>query len=154
RRVVIRIGLVGAGHIGTVHAYAIQQLADAGLVDARLVAAYDDDPDRAARLTRHHGGEPAPSLDELLRGVDVVWVCTWTAGHLAAVEAAADLGLPIFCEKPLAPTLPDCERVAAALARVPHQVGLVLRWSPVFQQAASCIASGTYGAPLASVMRD
>ena len=150
----IRIGLVGSGHIGTVHAYALQQLADAGLVDARLAATFDDDPTRAARVARHHGGEPMPSLDALLDAVDVVWVCTWTAGHLAAVEAAADRGLPIFCEKPLAPTYADCARVAAALHRVPHQVGLVLRWSPVFRAVADTVASGTYGRALATVMRD
>ncbi len=150
----IRIGLVGSGHIGTVHAYALRQLSEAGLVDAQLTATFDDDPARAANVARHHGGEPAPSLDALLDAVDVVWVCTWTAGHLLAVEAAADRGLPIFCEKPLAPTLPECERVSAALVRVPHQVGLVLRWSPVFRAAAETIASGTYGAPLAAVFRD
>jgi predicted dehydrogenase len=151
---VIRLGLVGCGHIGTVHAYALQQLADAGLVDARLVATYDDDPKRAAKVARNHGGTPQPSLDALLGEVDAVWVCTWTAGHLAAVEAAAERGLPIFCEKPLAPTYAGCVKVAAALERVPHQVGLVLRWSPVFRAAAEIIASGRYGRPLATVMRD
>jgi myo-inositol 2-dehydrogenase / D-chiro-inositol 1-dehydrogenase len=150
----MRIGLVGSGHIGTVHAYALRQLSDAGLVDAQLAATYDDDPVRAAKVAKHHGGEPAPTLDALLGSVDVVWVCTWTAGHLAAVEAAADRGLPIFCEKPLAPSYAECERVSAALARVPHQVGLVLRWSPVFRTAAETIASGQYGAPLATIMRD
>jgi predicted dehydrogenase len=150
----IRIGLVGCGHIGTVHAYALQQLADAGLVDARLVATFDDDGKRADRVARHHGGEPQPSLDALLDQVDVVWVCTWTAGHLVAVEAAATRGLPVFCEKPLAPTFDECVRVAAALERVPHQVGLVLRWSPVFAAAADAVASGRYGRPLATIMRD
>jgi predicted dehydrogenase len=151
---VIRIGLVGAGHIGTVHAYALRQLADADLVDARLVATYDDDPARAEKVARHHGGDAYPSLDALLDAVDVVWVCTWTAGHLAAVQAAAERGLPIFCEKPLAPTYADCRQVAAALCRVPHQVGLVLRWSPVYRTAAELIASGRYGRPLATIMRD
>jgi predicted dehydrogenase len=151
---VIRIGLVGSGHIGTVHAYALQQLADADVVDARLAATFDDDPRRAARVARHHGGEPMPTLEALLDAVDVVWVCTWTAGHLAAVEAAAERGLPMFCEKPLAPTYADCLRVTAALERVPHQVGLVLRWSPVFRAVAEAVASGRYGRPLATVMRD
>ena len=50
----MRIGLVGCGHIGTVHALALQQLADAELVDARLTATYDDDPDRAGE-----GGAPS-----------------------------------------------------------------------------------------------
>jgi predicted dehydrogenase len=71
-----------------------------------------------------------------------------------AVERAAERGLAVFCEKPLAPDLDGCVRVAAALARVPHQVGLVLRWSPVFAHLAEVVAAGTYGRPLATVMRD
>lgn len=150
----MRIGLVGCGHIGTVHAYALQQLTEAGLVDARLHATFNTDPERAARVATYHGGEPVASLEALVDAVDVVWVCTWTAGHLAAVEAAAARGLPVFCEKPLAPTYAECEKVAAALARVPHQVGLVLRWSPVFAHAADLVASGRYGRPLATLLRD
>jgi predicted dehydrogenase len=151
---VIKIGLVGCGHIGTVHAYVIQQLSDAHLIDACLAATFDDDPKRAERVARHHGGEPAASLAELVAAVDVVWVCTWTAAHLEAVIAAADAGKPVFCEKPLGPDLEASKQVAAALARVPHQVGLVLRFSPVFENAAKIIASGEYGRPLAAVLRD
>ncbi|MDZ4827305.1 MAG: Gfo/Idh/MocA family oxidoreductase [Actinomycetota bacterium] len=150
----IRIGFVGCGHIATVHSYALRRLADAKLVDADVVAAFDHDTDRARQLADHHGAVVADSLDALLDQVDAVWVCTWTSGHLEAVEAAADRGLAVFCEKPLAPDLAACERVAAALARVPHQVGLVLRWSPVYARAAELIASGTYGRVLATTMRD
>ncbi len=150
----IRIGLVGCGHIGTVHSYAIKQLVDAGLVDAALTATYDTDRERAARVAAHHDARPAASLAELVEGVDAVWVCTWTAAHLEAVSAAADAGRAIFCEKPLAPTLEACERVAAALERVPHQVGLVLRHAPVFARAAELVGSGRYGRPLATTLRD
>jgi predicted dehydrogenase len=150
----LRIGLVGCGHIGTVHAVALQQLADGDLVDARLTATYDADEERAAKVARRHGGEPYPSVDALLDAVDVVWVCTWTAAHLSAVEAAADRGMPIFCEKPLAPDIDTAARVAAALQRVPHQVGLVLRWAPVFRGIADAVAARTYGPVLAAVMRD
>ena len=139
----MRIGLVGCGHIGTVHAVALQQLADAELVDARLTATFDDDAGAGGE-----GGAPPRRRavrrrsTALLDAVDVVWVCTWTAAHLAAVEAAADRGLPIFCEKPLAPDLATATRVAAALERVPHQVGLVLRWAPVFRNLADAVAIG------------
>jgi myo-inositol 2-dehydrogenase/D-chiro-inositol 1-dehydrogenase len=149
-----RVGLVGCGHIGTVHAYVLQQLTEAGLVDATLAATYDADRARAERVARHHGGEPAGSLDELVAGVDAVWVCTWTAAHLAAVGAAVDAGRAVFCEKPLAPDLESATQVAALLERVPHQVGLVLRWSPVFERAAEIVASGDLGAPLAAALRD
>ncbi len=149
-----RIGLVGCGHIGTVHAFALSQLSSAGLIDARLHAAYDTDPARAAKLTKHNGGAPLDSLDALLDESDVVWICTWTDGHLAAVEAAATRGIPIFCEKPLAPTLADCERVASYLSLVPHQVGLVLRAAPVFETVANLVRGRVHGAPLAVILRD
>jgi predicted dehydrogenase len=151
---VIRIGLVGCGHIGTVHSYAIKQLADARLIDASITATYDDDRDRAAKLADPHGAVAARALDELLDTVDVVWVCTWTAAHLEPCEGAAERGLPVFCEKPLAPDLDSATRVTAALERVPHQVGLVLRWAPVFQECAARVASGEFGRVLGAVMRD
>jgi myo-inositol 2-dehydrogenase / D-chiro-inositol 1-dehydrogenase len=149
-----RIGLVGCGHIGMVHAVALQQLANAGIVDARLTATFDQDGERAARMARRYGGEPVLSLDALLDAVDVVWVCTWTAGHLAAVEAAADRDVAVFCEKPLATDLASATRVAAALERVPHQVGLVLRFAPVFRELGRRLASGAYGPVLSAVLRN
>jgi len=150
----VKIGIVGGGHIGTVHAYALKQLADAGLIDAQIAAAYDHDEARAARLTKNLGGTVCTSLDSVLDGVDVVWICTWTAGHLEPVQAAAGRGLPIFCEKPLAPNLAACELVSAALEQVPHQVGLVLRFAPVFAKAAELVASGRYGRHLTTILRD
>src|SRR5205085_1768318 len=125
-----------------------------GLVDAALTRTFDDDSARAGKVAHRHGGQPAPTLEALLDAVDVVWVCTWTAAHLAAVEAAAARGLPVFCEKPLAPDLAAAERVTRALERVPHQVGLVLRWAPVFRHLAARIASGEFGRVLATSMRD
>ena len=150
----MRIGLIGCGHIGTVHSCALKQLFDAGLVDARITATFDTDPERAARLAEPHDATAAPDLDALCDDVDVAWICTWTAGHLDAVQAATDRGLPVFCEKPLAPTLADCRTLAALLHKVPHQVGLVLRHAPVFANVAEAVASGRYGRPMALVLRD
>jgi predicted dehydrogenase len=93
-------------------------------------------------------------LGALLEAVDAVWICTWTAGHLAGVEAAAARGAAIFCEKPLAPTLAECERVAAAAACVPNQVGLVLRFAPVFRTMADEARSGRHGRIQSVSMRD
>ena len=78
----IRIGIVGCGHIGTVHSFALRQLGDAGLVDARVVGTFDTDHERAAGIARHHDARPYDQLAELLAEVDVVWVCTWTAARL------------------------------------------------------------------------
>lgn len=151
----IRIGIVGCGFIGTVHSFALHQLIAGGLVDARVAATYDRDAAKAAFMAGHHEGAVAAStLDACLDAVDAVWVCTWTAGHLEPVEAAAARGMPIFCEKPLAPDLATAERLAAALCLVPHQVGLVLRHAPVFRTLAAEVASGRHGRVMAAQMRD
>jgi UDP-N-acetyl-2-amino-2-deoxyglucuronate dehydrogenase len=151
---VIRIGIVGCGFIGTVHSFALRQLHDAHVIDARVVATFDADVDRAQALAAHHDARTCPSLDSLLDAVDVVWICTWTAAHREAVDAAVARGLPVFCEKPLAPTLDDCDHIATALAAVPHQVGLVLRHAPVFRAVAEAVAEGRYGRPMATILRD
>jgi predicted dehydrogenase len=153
--VTVRIGIVGCGFIGGVHSGAIGVLVRAGLVDASVVATHDAaDPDRAAAFARHHDARPCATLDELLALVDVVWVCTWTSAHREVVERAVDAGVAVFCEKPLAPTLAECDAVAESLAKVPHQVGLVLRHAPVLATAAELVASGRFGAPIATVLRD
>jgi predicted dehydrogenase len=151
---VTRIGLAGCGFIGTIHSFALRRLADAALVDARVTATYDPDPERARAIARHHDACAHTDLESLLDAVDVVYVCTWTAAHREVVEAAAVRGLAVFCEKPLAPTLPECEAIATALERVPHQVGLVLRHAPVFDAIAEAVASGRHGAPMTTILRD
>jgi len=152
--VTTRIGIVGCGFIGTVHSFALRALVNGGLVDASIVATHDTDRVRAEGIAEQHGAEVCDEIEDVLERVDVVWVCTWTAAHAPVVRAASDRGLAIFCERPLAPTIAQCEEVAALLQRVPHQVGLVLRHSPVFRNAADAIGSGRYGAPLTAVLRD
>jgi predicted dehydrogenase len=151
---VMRIGLVGCGFIGFLHSYALRQLGDAGLIEARVVGTVDPDPARAAAIAAHHEARAFGSLPALVDAVDVVWVCTWTAAHREVVDAAVERGRAVFCEKPLAPNLAEAEAVATALERVPHQVGLVLRYAPVFGTIATAVASGRYGAPMATILRD
>ncbi len=150
----VRIGIVGCGFIGFIHSYTLHLLTEHGVVDAVVVATFDTDPERAASFAAVHGAVACTDVDDLVDRVDAVWVCTWTAAHLDVVAAAAARQRAVFCEKPLAPTLPDCERVAALLDTVPHQVGLVLRSAPVFEALAEQVHRGRHGRTLAVVFRD
>src|SRR5205085_2197033 len=126
------IRLLGVTAMQLDDAVAVQgQLTRAGLVDAGITATFDPDHDRAEQTARHHEGAVAhPTLGAALDDVDVAWICTWTAGHAEAVDAAVARGLAVFCEKPLAPTIDGCRAIAASLRGRPHQVGLVLRHAP------------------------
>ncbi|HZJ27339.1 MAG TPA: Gfo/Idh/MocA family oxidoreductase [Acidimicrobiia bacterium] len=149
-----RIALIGCGHIGTVHSVALKKLRSIGEIDAVVTATFDLDPSRAEEMAAHHGAVAASSVEAACDLADVAWICTWTSGHLPAVRAAVERSMPVFCEKPLAPTLDECEEIARLLRRVPHQVGLVLRHAPVFATIAEMIHSGRYGAPMVASLRD
>jgi UDP-N-acetyl-2-amino-2-deoxyglucuronate dehydrogenase len=150
-----RIGIIGCGFITMLHSRAIKGLVDAGLVDAAVVGACDVDLDRARKVAKAHGADVATAdAAELLAQVDAVWICTPTVSHRALVEQAADAGVAIFCEKPLAFTADDAAAMASAAASVPSQVGLVLRTSPVLGAMRDLVQSGDLGRPMAVVFRD
>ena len=153
----IRIGIIGCGFITALHSRALKGVIKAGLVDAAVVATHDTDRSRAESVARAHGAElVATDAGEVLDAVDVVWICTPTSSHRALVEAAAAAGVGVFCEKPLATTLADAEAILAAVesASVAHQVGLVLRSSPVLGALVDLVQSGELGRPMTVVFRD
>lgn len=149
-----RIGLVGTGLMGGHHWWALHALQAAGLTDAVVTLAYDLDPDAAARFSAETGVALATDIDSLVAASDIVWICTWTAGHLSVAQVAATAGRPVFVEKPMAPSLPECLALADALRPVPHQVGLILRHAPAYAALAQEVASGRHGRPMGAFFRD
>ncbi len=137
------IGLIGCGFIGRFHARNIRDIARSGTNlgphDVDYHAVCDREADRAAGIRRSWPAarSPPPMPLEVIHSpkVDAVYICTETVEHVDLVIAAAQAGKHVFCEKPLATNLADARRMHAAVsaAGVTHQVGLVLRFSPVFR---------------------
>jgi myo-inositol 2-dehydrogenase/D-chiro-inositol 1-dehydrogenase len=100
----LRVGLVGAGWIARTHATTL-----AALDGARLVASADLVPGRADYTDWH-----ALLARERL---DAVLVCTPPDAHRAVVVAAAEAGLAVYLEKPVAHDMADARAIAAAVAR-------------------------------------
>jgi predicted dehydrogenase len=96
------------------------------------------------------------SEDEVLDNCDAVYVCTWTSEHPRLVAMAAERGLHIFCEKPLATSLAAAEQMAAIVnaSGVTNQVGLVLRRSPAYLWARHLVTEPVAGRVMAVVFRD
>lgn len=136
----IRIGFIGAGMIAHGHALALRSLIEgATLGNHRLELArvYDIDAGKAAVLAEQHGFQDVTgSPEEILNDstIDTVYICTPTAHHKKYFLEAAASGKRIFVEKPLAFSTEDILEMIAARdkAGVAAQVGLVLRFEPVF----------------------
>jgi predicted dehydrogenase len=94
--------------------------------------------------------------NEVLDSCDAVYVCTWTSEHARLVAAAAERGLHVFCEKPLATDLIGAERMTQLVAQagITNQVGLVLRHSPAFRFAKLLVDDPAAGKVMSVVIRD
>jgi predicted dehydrogenase len=155
----IRVGIIGAGLIGQTHSMMLKQIADRTEQSVRVVAIADVASAAAARLAaRWPGAKAVSSAREILddAAIHAVWICTPTAMHREACIAAAGAGKHIFCEKPLAMSAAEAAEMSEAIkaAGVISQVGLVLRFSPIYTVMKSMIAEPEAGRVLAATMRD
>ena len=157
----LRIGFVGSGLIAWAHGLGLKAMIEGGVLNATVVAVYDERERRARRFAEavSAGADHAAAVDsaaEVAARCDAVWVCTPTAAHRGAVDAALAAGCAVFCEKPLATDLAGATALVHAVetAGVPSQSGLVLRSAPVFRTLRGLVVGGTLGAPMAAVFRD
>lgn len=141
----IHFAILGAGRMGAEHGHALM-----GLPDARVVAVADpvlEAAHKLARLTRAEAvyGDPLEAIED--PQVQAVLIVTPTGTHAALIEAAANAGKAIFCEKPVASSLAETERVRRVIQQtgVPFQIGFQRRYDTAFAQAKARILAGELG---------
>ncbi|QNP74281.1 Gfo/Idh/MocA family oxidoreductase [Streptomyces roseirectus] len=145
----VRVGVIGAGWIGTEH---IRRLTHT-VTGARVTAVTDLDADRAARAAGPVGARVLPDGAAVVAAgdVDAVLVTSWGPTHAGHVLAAVAAGKPVFCEKPLATTAEDCLRIVEAeqaRGRRLVQVGFMRRYDAGYRQLKEVIDAGRIGTPL------
>jgi myo-inositol 2-dehydrogenase/D-chiro-inositol 1-dehydrogenase len=136
----MRIGVLGAGRIGTTH---INNLA--ALESVTEVLVFDPDP---AAIERVRGtATVCATAEELLSRSDGVVVATPTAHHPTDVRAVADAGLPCCCEKPISLDLAATEATLAYVeaAGTELQVGFHRRFDPGFRAMRQAVETGELG---------
>ena len=113
----------------------------------RIVAVFDPDRDRSVKLASDHDARVADGFESLVDMVDVVDICTPTHTHGAYVLAAAQAGVDIVCEKPLARTAGEAFDVIAACGEAGVQllVGHVVRFFPEYAAARASVMAGDIG---------
>ncbi len=136
----LRIGIVGAGYIGNVHATILSQ--DERV---RVASVYDISTERAAKLASATGANVAQSAEGLFDQVDAVYITTPNTKHVELALAALSRDLHTFCEKPMATSLEEARRILNACQRAKSvfQVGHNRRFAPVYKQVRKLIADGT-----------
>ena len=145
----MKIGLLGAGGIGRVHARQYARRSDVELF------VHDRDPERAAALAGASGGTPVDSYDALLRKADAIDVCLPTPLHRDAGLRAIAAGRALLVEKPLARTFEEGLALveAAERAAVPLMAAQVVRYFADFERGHRLVAEGAVGLPAAARTR-
>lgn len=141
----IRTGLIGCGKIARTHAAALSMLEEAD-----FAACCDQDGARAQDLAdKHDVPNVFTNVDDLLASgtVDVVHVCTPHPIHEQAVVAAAQAGVHVLCEKPIAITLEEADRMIDAAERADVKFGVIFqrRFWPAAQRIRAAIDDGRLG---------
>jgi len=133
----LRIGVLGAGHLGKIHIKCIQQIAQYD-----LVGFYDPDPKTAQEVSAT-GVRCFDTVDDLIEAVDVVDIVTPTVQHFACASKALGRRRHVFIEKPIVATPEEASKLVelAAQAGVKVQVGHVERFNPAFIAAEQHITS-------------
>jgi len=139
-----RIGVIGCGRIGRMHASLL-----AREVPGFVVAAVADAVPAAAEGVSAAIGAPVRSIEELLASedVDTVAICTSTDTHVDLIIAAAQAGKAIFCEKPVSLDLEQVDRALGAVeeAGVPFMIGFNRRFDPGHKSVRDRVADGSVG---------
>ena len=125
----LKVGVLGAGHLGKIHLRLLQQSEK-----YNLIGFYDPFTENAKKVAQEFGYTLFDSVEALIDAVDVIDIVTPTLSHFDCAKQAIEKGKHLFIEKPITNTLQEAEaiRTLASQKHVRGQVGHVERFNPAF----------------------
>lgn len=123
----IKIGVIGTGHLGSLHAKMYSEIET-----AEFVGVFDVNQEKQLEVAKKYGVTPFNSIEELLGAVDGVSIATVTTTHFEVAQQALKAGKHVLIEKPITSTLAEADTLIL-LARHHHlliQVGHIERFNP------------------------
>lgn len=126
----LKIGVLGAGHLGKIHLRLLNQSSK-----YELVGFYDPSKENTEKVSAEFGYKSFHNISDLIAAVDVVDIVTPTLSHYHCAIEAVKAGKHIFLEKPISNTLEEAEHIIelAKEFNVKGQVGHVERFNPAFK---------------------
>lgn len=141
-----RIGIIGLGRIGKVHAENLVYR----IPEAELVMAVDPNP-KEVEFTNRLGVQFSTDLDAVFKddSIEAVIICSPTSTHFPFIEKAAEAGKHIFCEKPLEMSISKIEEIVkiTSARNVKLQVGFNRRFDANFSKVQTQVVAGSVGVP-------
>lgn len=125
----LKVGVLGAGHLGKIHLRLLNQSDK-----YELVGFYDPDEINAKKVAAEFGYSYFENINNLIDAVDVVDIVTPTLSHFDCAKKAIETGRHVFIEKPITNTLEEAEELLQLSEKhaVKGQVGHVERFNPAF----------------------
>jgi predicted dehydrogenase len=146
----VRVALTGCGKVGGIHAAAVRSLDE-----AELVAVHDVSGDRAGAFGKQYGARPFTDLTAMFReaAVEVLLVCTPHPLHAEPTIRAAEAGVHVLVEKPMAASLADCDAMLAACEKANVKLGVISqrRFIEPVRRMKAAIDAGKIGKPILGV---
>ncbi len=142
----LRVGLIGYGRIGAMHASLLSRF----VAGAELVALYEPVPEAAHRAEAETGVRTVDDAAALFgSGIDAVAICSSTPTHPRYIRMAAEAGIAAFCEKPISLDLAEAADAveAAESAGIPLVLGFNRRLDPGHRAVRDGVAGGEIGTP-------
>lgn len=130
----LRVGVLGAGHLGKIHLKLLKQIHS-----VELVGFHDPDRERAEQVAEEMALEHFPVMEQLMDAVDAVDIVTPTLSHFDCAVTAIKKGKHVFIEKPITETVDEAQQLIKLVdeAGVKAQVGHVERFNPAFLSLAN-----------------
>lgn len=130
----IKLGLIGAGHLGSIHLKLIQEIADFD-----LVGIFDADENICNQAAEKYHCTAFSQAKALIDEVDAIDIVSPTPSHFQYAKYGLQRRKHVFVEKPLCETLEEAEMLIklAEEAEVKTQVGHVERFNPAIQSIAN-----------------
>jgi len=146
----LKLAVVGAGHMGCLHAEKVVALQQQG-VPVALEGICDIDPDRAHNAAQRFGTRGCTQGQELFRDVDAAIIAVPTVEHFRMVLLALEAGCDVLVEKPIAADLEEAER----LIKRASELGLILQVGHLewFNAGFHAVASRIHDPRLVEVVR-